>query len=620
MAVARVLLNRSKVASAERTTREYLHNVSLASCLVDLGNALDPLLNGVECVDKIFANFADTERSGEVYWNKSNFTSFIDARLLGNKLTPILTSLLWQIFCFAAHFPFSTFTFSQGQLSDSKDSEINLEAFRRAFALLILRGFELFGAKKDGSQLSWKYVKTSYADNVPRLTRVIFGALSSLSQDPGNWFSVVPEDLQVWNIWDAITFSQPLTYDPYPYGPSIPEELFVDAVTRVLYSQTTASKDLEPLSKVSRTDLRILIQLILLIRPDGRRWRAGQFKGEKNQRSGDIQYAHLVSDVEETARASEFAAAIVTSQFCGDEDFILWEAFKAWYADCVSLTNAFAQNGRSLNADQAPFPFLFFQLWAGIFAPTPMNLPNPQTKPTLPTATANLLSLLSTAIFKTDSVIKSRFHDNELQLQLDLQSSILVADLTTNPTLSAIDLYETLTAKAYFHVLLIRGVDLEPLPPAAERERRLIAAFLSPPELEMWRRERERQLAYVWRSSVMQLSPALAVADGSGMAARVADGALELRAHGQETQRSAKVVLDFRMKVVDVEGLGLDAGARSLDSSIGAFPRAEGSMGQLAEEARPREASEVSSKVRMQLTDLKCYRLPGEAVNVTRWP
>lgn len=60
---------------------------------------------------------------------------------------------------------------------------------------------------------------------------------------------------------------------------------------------------------------------------------------------------------------------------------------------------------------------------------------------------------------------KYRFHDNELQLQLDLQASTLVADLATTE-LDQIKLHETITAKNWFHVLLIRTEDLDANGPA----------------------------------------------------------------------------------------------------------------------------------------------------------
>ena len=92
---------------------------------------------------------------------------------------------------------------------------------------------------------------------------------------------------------------------------------------------------------------------------------------------------------------------------------------------------------------------------------------------------------------------KHRFHDNELQLQLDLQASTLVVDLAATPELTETELHETITAKDWFHLLLIRGEDLKDKARVGGSTSRLIAAFLSPPGKEMWREEGKRQVRYV---------------------------------------------------------------------------------------------------------------------------
>lgn len=51
-------ISRMRVASAERPTQRYLQNLDSASCLSDLGQALSPLLDGVDHVDQVFAKFA----------------------------------------------------------------------------------------------------------------------------------------------------------------------------------------------------------------------------------------------------------------------------------------------------------------------------------------------------------------------------------------------------------------------------------------------------------------------------------------------------------------------------------------------------------------------------------
>jgi hypothetical protein len=72
----------------------------------------------------------------------------------------------------------------------------------------------------------------------------------------------------------------------------------------------------------SKADLQRLIQLILLLRPENRRWRNGLFMHEAYQRSGDIQYAHLLSASDEASRASDFASTFVNLPFRVSEESV----------------------------------------------------------------------------------------------------------------------------------------------------------------------------------------------------------------------------------------------------------------------------------------------------------
>ena len=334
-----VLVGRSKVVSAERTTQQYLQNVNSASCLVDLNKALGPLLDGVDHVDQIFAKFATTDSSGKSFWNRSNFAKFIDARLPGNQKVTACVPLLWRIFCFSAFYPFSAPTTPSVQVSRLGEPEIDLEAFRRAFALLVMRGFELFGAKQDGRPLSRKRkIETSYADKVPRLTRIIYRCLSVPLLGSAPQSQAMLEVIQLQDVKNTIAFTQPITYDPYPYGPSVGDEQFEAAASRLqrMDDERSATRGLSRI--MPKADLKSLIQLLLLLRPEDRRWRDGLFMHEAYQRSADIQYAHSASAPEEVSQASDFAPAFVTSQFRGSEDYVPLDLFETWCSDCVSLS------------------------------------------------------------------------------------------------------------------------------------------------------------------------------------------------------------------------------------------------------------------------------------------
>ena len=216
---------------------------------------------------------------------------------------------------------------------------------------------------------------------------------------------------------------------------------------------------------------------------------------------------------------------------------------------------------------------------------------------------------------------KYRFHDNELQLQLDLQASTLVADLATNPELGQHDLHEIITAKDRFHVLLIRAEDLESKDTAGGKKNRLIAAFLSPPEKEMWREEGERHVGYVWRSSAVQLQPDLAMANSGGMSARViSENEVELSTHGTTAGNQSTIIIkiSLRQRLVDV--VGLETRPEDLNASLGTVQQPVDNQLPAKEEEEALGKPEDTPTLRMRLLDLKCYRLPGKAVQVTRWP
>jgi hypothetical protein len=147
--------------------------------------------------------------------------------------------------------------------------------------------------------------------------------------------------------------------------------------------------------------------------------------------------------------------------------------------------------------------------------------------------------------------------------------------------------------------VLVRGEDLDV---QGESTSRLIVAFTSPAEKEMWRKEGKLPMVqYVWRTSMVQLEPDLATVNNGGMGASVVAGALELRPYGAAVRESTTIKLDLARRVVDIERLITGLGDSGGDQSA---------LG----------VSERTSTVRMRLMDLKCYRMPGESSKITSSP
>jgi hypothetical protein len=264
-------------------------------------------------------------------------------------------------------------------------------------------------------------------------------------------------------------------------------------------------------------------------------------------------------------------------------------------------------------SEQRPFFFLFFQLWASILGPTSTTA-RAQTDDVsfLPISTVNILSLLNIAKFEGTARPMYRFHEDELQLQLDLQSSKLVVDLDTEPELDELKLHQIITTRDWFHVLLISVEDPESKTSVQESNNKLIAAFLSPPGKVMFHVEKERPLEYVWRSSAVQLQPDIVMANSGGMSAHISSGVLALRASETIDERNGSITLDLRKRTVAVLGLGLGLEGKT---------RVVGFPGQTADDGTvPGITQDPLTPVMMRLKDLKCYRLPVEAAELIRYP
>ncbi|EAW13515.1 uncharacterized protein ACLA_055630 [Aspergillus clavatus NRRL 1] len=479
-----LLISHSK-ASAERVTRRYLEDINSASCLIHLDKALDQLLDGIKDVEKIFSNYATTNPSGKRVWNRGSFARYINARLPENPAATTCVPLLWCTFSIGAYFPFS---------APSNEREIDVKAFRRAFAFIVLRGYELLGAKSNGQPFS-TITEKFYTDKVPRLTRIVYRSLSTPWRQSGTQSQDPQESLQLQDIKDTIAFTQPIIKANMHHGrATVADGEFEAAAYRLLLAD--------------------------------------------NKRS--------------TVRGSSIAPSFI---------------------------------------------FSFFQLWATIFTlTTAPQAPRAEGKCPLLISTTNILSFLNVAHFLSGKLPNYRFHHNESLFQLDLQASTLVANLATTPELSVEELHKVIAAQDWFHVMLIRGEDLKV---EGKSSSRLIVAFTSPPEKEMWRPERKRSMQYIWRTSVAQLEPDLTVADNGGMSASVMGEVLALRSHGGAGKEDTSMKVDLAGKIVNVTGLGTG----------------------LADNAESKNAvgsSEATSTLVMRLTNLKCYRMPGMSSKITR--
>ena len=344
-----LLIGHSK-ESAERVTRRYLEDTNSASCLHRLDKSLAQLLDGIKDVDKIFSEYSTANPSGKRVWNRDSFASYITARLPENLAITTCIPLLWCTFSTGAYFPF---------LARSNEPEIDIKAFRRAFAFIISRGYELLGAMSNGRPLP-KMLESFYIDKMPRLTRIIFRSLSTSWLQSGTQAQNLQESLQLQDIKDSIAFTQPVMNSDMRHGrATVADGEFEAAARRLLLANHKRSTITGSSTVVSKADLQNLIQLFLLQRGEDRLWRAGLCYHDMRQRSGDIMFSSFISDLDEVSRASELASAFLAHHLPGSDDYVTWEQFKACCSECVSISQVFLYQCRLTHFCPAYIHLLF---------------------------------------------------------------------------------------------------------------------------------------------------------------------------------------------------------------------------------------------------------------------
>ncbi|WPH03010.1 Hypothetical protein R9X50_00588400 [Acrodontium crateriforme] len=573
-----------KSRQAEHSTRQYLEFVTPLSSLEDLSDILKRVINIDNAIDGVFERFAT--RDDVPVWREENFTRYFEDKFGEHPRLSGSVGLLWRVLLSAAYFPFSPRRLGD-EIQDNPG--VGHDAFVRAHALLALRGFELLGNTKDGDALIWNRAKDkSYSEKTPRLARIIHGCLKGQS---------APDDNQVQDVKDTLGLIQPVTWRSHPFAESaITENDFEATARRLLYGPSGEKTAHETSDSCSKTQLRNLVELLLLVQLDNKISRKGVCKdlyirstsrgavvhtkkrpGDEflttYERTGDTRVATLTLLDSEVMLATKTASAFVDS-FFGTNDLISSEEFQMF---CEK---------------SSAFLFLFFHLWAAIFEPIPML---EESDETLPTSIVNTLCLLNIAEFRTFTQGRHyRWHDNEVQLLHDLQSSKRVSNLIPDEKLSSTEFCRAmnLDKSNIFQVLLISCHDLSSGEMVEEGAKRVVVVFLSPPaspgkSMEMWReRNGNRDVQYLWQANMINLQPAIAVgAKGKGMfmVPELSTNRLEFRAQETVSGRPVpSVTVDLVARSVDVLGLVND-----------------------------------SQGWTMRLDELKCYRLPGEGVEIT---
>lgn len=315
----------------EQKTLDYLQSSTRSSCLKALDAALAQLLKGVKHVNRVFSQHATVDSSGKLVWQRSSFI-----RHIGQRLPPDITthaSLLWHMFLTAAYYPFVP-----EPIDCDDDATLDLTAFRRAFAFLVLNGWDLYGLKQDGSYIKncgERVQPIRLSPKVPRLARIIFRCLvtySSASQD----MERSQDDSRFQDIKDTLLFTQPLFKRTIEAPKDLTEEYDAATIRLLDEEHSRFSTDLAP-DLLRAEHLQNLVQLFLLLRPGKNFWRkALTLRNTSTVRSSEARYCGFEAGVDELAQASDCASAIIRAQFGSEVKRVSLEMLTEWCQTCVN--------------------------------------------------------------------------------------------------------------------------------------------------------------------------------------------------------------------------------------------------------------------------------------------
>lgn len=349
---------------SDRSTNNYLDSLSETSLLSAFSQALRPLTRDSNHVDQIFEKFAAAnDQHNKVMWNEDSFGHFIQAAS-GGALHESLTKPLWCCFSRAAYFPLNP----PCARNLPWKTEVDLDAFRRAVALLAVQGIQL-----PGFDVHWTggQIPHSLKKKIPTISRFIISCMAST--DPGQTeqesddedekekpveetSSVEEEDLTMNNVLDTVCATQPPAYLE-PFGdltnvPGVPRSAFREAAERLVLSAKTQPNYVPVHAAMQRQDFYALLRSSLMVCICDQRWRDGvSLARDLDQISADVQQCRLEDD---GFMAEELATSLMGWCFPeseGNGREISYASFNSFCNDCVRLKEQFVETTLSYEAD-----------------------------------------------------------------------------------------------------------------------------------------------------------------------------------------------------------------------------------------------------------------------------
>lgn len=331
---------------SDRTTNKYLQSLTETSLLSTFGEILRPLTQEAHHIQLIFDKFAVSGDRDETVWSGESFDHFVHAASGGVLGESSITQPLWRCFSRAAYFPLNP------PQCASYSAEVDLDAFHRACALLVIQGIQLPGFDVYyGCQSPHKLQR-----KMPRIAGFIMSCMArcregeeSDDDDEDEKGDLEEEettagtegDLTEKNVLDIVNFAQPSHYQQ-PFSdlaevPGIPPRAFREAAERLASSARRYPNYVSIPPTLLRQDFYALLRSSMLVCLRDQRWRNGvTLPGSSDLISADVQLCRLNED---GSMADELASSLMDWIYPnseeGSEGNISYSTFTSFCSDCV---------------------------------------------------------------------------------------------------------------------------------------------------------------------------------------------------------------------------------------------------------------------------------------------
>ncbi|KAH7407341.1 hypothetical protein BKA64DRAFT_412779 [Cadophora sp. MPI-SDFR-AT-0126] len=555
------LLHQRAWRLSERALQEYNENLTRPALSTDLVDALGRLNDDQRNNHprQIFQQHAIANDDGVLQWDEQCFKKWIMTSERPVALCSFVPTL-WRAFVYFAGYPWIEDTPTGAEQPVSHHRHIDEYGFVLAYNLLPLRGVELLG-----------YIENSWAAKYPRLKSLMFNSLGTLNTGEKEYSERLncASRIEILEnqLVDAIIFTR-----PEPYISLVSHREDVKQVAKRLALTAPCHESGSSLA-LSRTDIQTLLQLILLLRIDSAPWRPGLIRYMDVKRRGDIERPFFVHGGGKEVFYSASLAQALIQHGLGEAQFVPWTFFHSF---CSTYPNILLR---------------FYELWTSICLDNPLESPATEHDHLLPNSIVQSLSLIGPATFDCPPPGGPPSNEDVRQLQLDMQNAMQVFSSTSTLALDLGTLVERLNNAELFHILVAdttgeQNEEASAGSGSTNTSEGLFTFFTSTAGKEIMCEGTPQCPTYTWRYGFVQLLPQISTSPTGGLTAGFLDDTtLELFPHNQSNlesrQDSTSFMFDLKNGTLVVQETG-------------------------------------NSLLRLKLTSLKCFQMPGTAATFSK--